>query len=307
MLVFTILPVANTLFRKADISEKLIPATICAGVFTSSNLMWGTPSLSNVIPASYLGTTLRAAPLLSTVISIFYFAVSVLYVTWLAKRYKAKGIVNTTAGDSQSAEPGALRPPVYLAFLPIITVLVLMNAVRLDIVLSLLAGTVLVVVLFYKRLKSKIAIMTDGTGHAVSAAVNTAAAVGLGGIAIMTPAFTALAEQIFRRFGTTYFSWSAIIGVISFFCGSAAGSLPVALGKYAETFLQAGLAPEALHKLASSIAICIAPMPWCGTIVTILAATKVSFKDGYPSMFVVDVVLGLATWLLCFALCGILY
>jgi H+/gluconate symporter-like permease len=60
---FVLAPMAQSLFRAADIPRRLMPAAIALGTstFTMSALP-GTPSIQNAIPMPYFGTTLFAAP-----------------------------------------------------------------------------------------------------------------------------------------------------------------------------------------------------------------------------------------------------
>src|SRR6185436_15380331 len=61
--IFVLVPMAQGLFRTADIPQRLMPATIGLGTstFTMSALP-GTPALQNAIPMPFFGTTPFAAP-----------------------------------------------------------------------------------------------------------------------------------------------------------------------------------------------------------------------------------------------------
>src|SRR6476619_2506462 len=69
--IFVIVPMAQGLFRTADIPLRLMPAAIALGTstFTMSALP-GTPSLQNAIPMPFFGTTPFAAPGLGIIASI---------------------------------------------------------------------------------------------------------------------------------------------------------------------------------------------------------------------------------------------
>jgi H+/gluconate symporter-like permease len=68
---FVIAPMAQALFRKAEIPRRLMPAAILLGTstFTMSALP-GTPSIQNAIPMPFFGTTPFAAPGLGIIASI---------------------------------------------------------------------------------------------------------------------------------------------------------------------------------------------------------------------------------------------
>ncbi|HZC96151.1 MAG TPA: Na+/H+ antiporter NhaC family protein, partial [Bradyrhizobium sp.] len=68
---FVLAPMAQELFRSADIPRRLMPAAIVLGTstFTMSALP-GTPSIQNAIPMPFFGTTPFAAPGLGIVASL---------------------------------------------------------------------------------------------------------------------------------------------------------------------------------------------------------------------------------------------
>src|SRR5262247_4515923 len=67
---FVLAPMAQTLFRAADIPRRLIPAAIVLGTstFTMSALP-GTPAIQNAIPMPFFGTTPFASPGLGSIAS----------------------------------------------------------------------------------------------------------------------------------------------------------------------------------------------------------------------------------------------
>jgi H+/gluconate symporter-like permease len=68
--VFVLVPMAQALFRTAQIPNRLIPATVALGTstFTMSALP-GTPAIQNAIPIPFFGTTSLAAPGLGIIAS----------------------------------------------------------------------------------------------------------------------------------------------------------------------------------------------------------------------------------------------
>ena len=66
--VFAIYPFAVQLFKQADIPKRLMPATIALGAFTfTMDALPGTPQIQNVIPTSFFGTDIYAAPVLGII------------------------------------------------------------------------------------------------------------------------------------------------------------------------------------------------------------------------------------------------
>jgi H+/gluconate symporter-like permease len=143
---FVLVPMAEKMFRAADIPRRLMPATICLGAFTfTMSALPGSPSVNNAVPMPYFGTTPFAAPGLGIIASIITMAFGM---WWLgraeaAARKAGEGYrvadagpaVNekirehaTSAGDFDPAEilqgqHSASEPSFMLAVLPLVVVM----------------------------------------------------------------------------------------------------------------------------------------------------------------------------------------
>src|SRR5215470_7395093 len=72
--LFVIAPMAQALFRAADIPRRLMPATIGLGTLTfTMSALPGTPALQNAIPMPFFGTTPFAAPGLGIIAAAIMF------------------------------------------------------------------------------------------------------------------------------------------------------------------------------------------------------------------------------------------
>ena len=100
---FVLAPMAQAMFRAADIPRRLVPAAIALGTstFTMSALP-GTPSIQNAIPMPFFGTTPLAAPGLGVIASIIMLAFGL---WWLGRAESAA----RAAGESFGGD-GGVRP-----------------------------------------------------------------------------------------------------------------------------------------------------------------------------------------------------
>ncbi|WP_407147992.1 GntP family permease [Bradyrhizobium sp. ORS 86] len=98
---FVIVPMAQSLFRAADIPRRLVPAAVILGTstFTMSALP-GTPSIQNAIPMPFFGTTPFAAPGLGVIASIIMLGVGL---WWLLR---AENLARR-AGEGYGKEPSS--------------------------------------------------------------------------------------------------------------------------------------------------------------------------------------------------------
>ena len=144
---FVLVPMAQEMFRAADIPRRLMPATICLGAFTfTMSALPGSPSVNNAIPMPYFGTTPFAAPGLGIIASIITLAFGM---WWLgraeaAARKAGEGYGGgpdtapavdekirehaTAAGEFDPAEichgkHGSSEPSFVLALLPLVVVM----------------------------------------------------------------------------------------------------------------------------------------------------------------------------------------
>jgi H+/gluconate symporter-like permease len=148
---FVLVPMAQSLFRAANIPRRLVPAAIVLGTstFTMSALP-GTPAIQNAIPMPFFGTTPFAAPGLGTIASLIMLAFGL---WWLRRAeaaarqsgegYGAAGsdalskaaadeFVRERATAAREFDPAEIErgrrspspPPVVSAFLPIAVVIV---------------------------------------------------------------------------------------------------------------------------------------------------------------------------------------
>ena len=148
---FVIAPMAQALFRAADIPRRLMPAAIMLGAstFTMSALP-GTPSIQNAIPMPFFGTTPFAAPGLGLIASAIMLAFGLWWLARAQARARARGegfgdearstqtdaaaqdpIVRERATTASAFVPNEIShsrecgdgPPAPLAFLPLAIVI----------------------------------------------------------------------------------------------------------------------------------------------------------------------------------------
>jgi H+/gluconate symporter-like permease len=99
---FVLVPMAEDMFRNANLPRRLMPAAIGLGAFTfTMSVMPGTPSVNNAIPMPYFGTTAFAAPGIGLISSAIIVALGM----WWLLRAEAKARL---AGEGYT--PRADRP-----------------------------------------------------------------------------------------------------------------------------------------------------------------------------------------------------
>lgn len=145
VVVFAIYPLALELFKEADISRKLIPGAIALGSFTfTMTALPGSPQLNNLIAARYLGTTAMAAPVLDITAAVIMLAGGIFYLTWREKQLRAAGEHYTSTGDEKASGSETL-PHWIFGILPLIAVIITLNAFQWPAIGAIGTGILLIV------------------------------------------------------------------------------------------------------------------------------------------------------------------
>jgi len=296
VVVFAVYPLAVSLFREANISRKLIPATVALGAFTfTMTALPGTPQIQNLIPTDYFNTTATAAPAMGIIAGIIMAVGGYLYLRWQEKKLKAKGEVFTEPKDKSNLEVDEKVPHWALSFLPLLTVLITLNVFEFDVVVALILGILLIMALNITKFKKFISAINGGANGSVIAIINTSAAVGFGTVVRAVPGFERLTELLMGVKGHPLISEAISVNILAGATGSASGGMSIALealgDKYYEIAMNTGVSPEAFHRVASLSSGGLDVLPHNGAVLTLFAITGMTHKDSYKDIFVVGVLI----------------
>jgi H+/gluconate symporter-like permease len=103
---FVLGPMAQAMFRAADIPRRLMPAAIGLGTLTfTMTALPGTPAIQNAIPMPFFGTTPFAAPGLGIIASLIMLGFGL---WWLDRVERAARRAGEGFGDDAGTAPGAI-------------------------------------------------------------------------------------------------------------------------------------------------------------------------------------------------------
>ncbi len=107
--LFVIVPMAQGLFRAANIPNRLTPGAVALGTMTfTMSAMPGTPAVQNAIPMPFFGTTPFAAPGLGIIASFIMFGFGL---WWLMRAERAARLAGEGFGDVGGAVESASENP----------------------------------------------------------------------------------------------------------------------------------------------------------------------------------------------------
>lgn len=302
VVVFSLYPIALSLFKKADLPRYLLPGAIAGGCFTFACANFpGTPNLVNVIPIQYLGTTSMAAPVVGVISGICVMICVCVYFLYEASKAKkaGHGFIEDDAVRASLEKANSLEqlPNPFLSVLPIIVILVVLNIMKQNVIVAMLCGIILCAALFYKNVSDVPAIFNYSAQNAAIAIINTAVVVGFGAVVKNSEGFQWLLNMSSNMKGSPLITFGIMTTLLAGACGSGSGGLGIALEAMAEKYLQMGLAPEILHRVGSAASVGLDSLPHNGAVITLLTISGMTHKESYKYIFVPTVLctlLGLA-------------
>ena len=326
VVVFAIYPFAASMFKEAGIPKRLIPGCIVLGACTyTMDAFPGTPQIQNIIPTSFFGTTVYAAPMLGIIGGIMIFIGGMFYLEWRNKRAQARGEAYGENHINEQAEIDVKGMSDWkLAIIPLLAVLVvnyIMNnvftwnpnildpfvAMKLplmaasaknvaaiwSLIISVVIGIVLAVAIGYRNLAAGglAKAINAGAIGSLLAIMNTASEVGYGNVIAMLPGFKSIANALLgiQIGGTPLMSMGVTVTTLAGITGSASGGLSIALDLMGKDWLTwantIGMSPEVLHRVAAMASGGLDSMPHNGVVITLLAICGLTHKQSYPDIF----------------------
>jgi H+/gluconate symporter-like permease len=297
VVVFAIYPIALALFKKADISRRLIAPTIVLGAFTfTMTAVPGTPQIQNLIPMNTFKTTPMAGTIIGIVATLIMAVGGYFWLKFRENRLTAAGEKYTEPNKSKENEDEDEEnlPNWILSLVPLIVVVILLNFLKIAPIPSLLAGILAILLINIKQYKTFIPSMNEGAKGSVMAIINTSAAVGFGAVVTSVPDFDNITDMLLGISSNPLVSESLVVQLLAMITGSASGGMGIALqalgGTYYDLSQSTGMSPEAFHRMAS-IASGASILPHNGALLTLLAVTQLSHKETYKDVFVVALII----------------
>lgn len=334
VVVFTMYPLGITLMREANLPKRIWCAAtaIGAGTFTMTALP-GSPSIHNVISASALGTDLFAGGWIGLFAAALMAGLGMWYVErqWRVARARGEGFVENAQdlrmeqliGDPNEA------PPWGLALIPLILVLAVIMLPRLILgladwseaegllaqvlrfsasqpivwpSLALIVGSLACAALFANARRKIGQVFGQGAEDSVMPLLNTAAVIGFGGVVTQTVGFGQFAQWILAVDMPPLLSVFASISTLSAIVGSSSGGLQIFMQTLAPSYLEMGVQPEILHRIAAIASGGLDSLPHCGAVIATFMIMGLTHREAYKDMFMVTVAIPVVACLLSIAL-----
>ncbi|WP_300696955.1 GntP family permease [uncultured Clostridium sp.] len=325
VVAFILYPLANILFKEADIPKRLIPGTIALGAFTfTMTAMPGSPEIQNVIPMSYFGTDTFAAPLIGLLASFIMLTLGLLWLTKRAKKAKILGESYGNHNDVNKIDSNEKLPNIIASIIPILIIFITnfllskfyfpntngsylnQYGVTLDkvsgtwsVIIAIVISIIYIILLNYKKLKNLNESLSEGAKNSFLPLLNSSAIVGYGSIIKALPIFASIQTSIMNISSNPIISEAISVNIICGLTASASGGLGISLSALAPTFIEMSkdlsISPELLHRIASLSSGGLDTLPHNGAVITTLAICGLTHKESYKDIFVTSVAIPILT------------
>jgi H+/gluconate symporter-like permease len=333
IVIFTVYPLGLGLMQRGNVPKRLfVGATaLGAGTFTMTALPMS-PSIHNVICSTNLGTPLSSGAIIGLIASAIMIVLGMWYLERERKRAEAAGeefVAAPTDVFPEDDSDESKMPPWVLGVVPLLVVIgtimipqlvsksgLLFEGIqtRLDAeepgalfgivefattqsglwaVVALSLGTVVSLVLFHEYLPEKWGVLSRGAESCALPLLNTAAVIGFGGVVKGAPLFAAFADLMINSDLPPALSAAVSVNIMSGIVGSASGGLGIFFDSLAPQYVEAGLEPALLHRLACIASGGLDSLPHSGAVITMLTVMGISHREAYKDIAVVTIVVPL--------------
>ena len=324
VVIFAVYPVAVAILRNSDTPKRFIPAAVLLGgaTFTLSGIP-GTPSIQNAMPIAFFGTDTFAAPGVGSIGGLVMLAFGAWWLQSRAQQARTRGEgYGHHPLDAQDAAPAVDEPPLFVAVLPLVVVLVMnvamtwwiipamdlaylkepkfggvgVNDVRglWALVAALALATLAAMLLHWRRWHDLKGSLNQGTYSSMLPIFNTASEIAYGAVIASLAGFAVVQAALAGVSSNILVNEAIAVNIMAGITGSAAGGLGLALGMLGKTYAAAaaaaGISPELLHRVAAIACGGLDSLPHNGAVITMLGICRLTHREAYFDMFMVSVV-----------------
>lgn len=337
VVIFAMYPLGLKLLQEANIPKRLFCAALAlgSGTFTLTALP-GTPSIHNVIASVALGTDLFAGFWIGIGGGLLMFFGGIWYLERqrVLAAERGEGFVPGPRDQIVDVDE-ADYPHWIIACLPLAVVLltIILPRVLLQWVspeqlangtppmqllafatsqpvvwpsVALLSGTFLSTLLFPAIRHNALQVVGSGAQDSIMPLINTAAVIGFGGVVTQTAVFAQSTQWVLESSLPPLVSMFFSVSLVSAITGSASGGLQIFMQTMAPAYLELGIEPQVLHRIATMASGGFDSLPHCGAIVAMLTITQLTHKQAYRDVGMITVVIPVVSTLLLMAAVSLL-
>ena len=155
--------------------------------------------------------------------------------------------------------------------------------------IALIVGSLACALLFSSARRQIGQVFGQGAEDSIMPLLNTAAVIGFGGVVTQTAGFGEFAQWILGVDMPPLLSVFASVSTLSAIVGSSSGGLQIFMQTLAPSYLEMGIQPEILHRIATIASGGLDSLPHCGAVIATFMIMGLTHREAYKDMFVVTV------------------
>jgi len=129
--------------------------------------------------------------------------------------------------------------------------------------------------------------LSIGASGSVGPIFATSSSVAFGAVIMIAPGFSFFSELIMSIPGNPLISLTTLTALMSGVTGSSSGSLGIVMPNFAQYYLETGINPQLIHRVAAVASNILTLTPQSGVVLTFLSLTKLTHKTGFKDTFIV--------------------
>ena len=172
---------------------------------------------------------------------------------------------------------------------PMVLLFVLLNVFKVNVNIAIILASFCCVILYWNTTSKKLNLIDDGVKRASMVIMNTAAVVGFGYVVKSTVGFQNLIDMLSNLGGNPLISFASATTLIARATGSGSGGIGIAMEVFAQKYMDLGVNPEVLHRIAAIACNGLDTLPHNSMVITCLAACGMTHKESYKPIFITSV------------------
>lgn len=293
IMVFVLYPIADNLLRENKMDRRVLPFMLLGGGACANGFMY-TLDICNVLPNTYLNTSLGSAPGLSVIFSAILAACYFVYFNYAQKKSRETHTQEQLLAmytDNAAIIPDEELPGIGMSVLPFVVVLAAVVATSgwgtsSSILFSLTLGILLVAVTQYHHIKNIKAAVKTGSSSGLNSMLTVAAVMGLSKVLGMSPAFQSLQEAVLAMNIPAYIKAYLGTAVLTGLTGSAISGETIFLESFGQAFLDMGVDAGALHRIVTESALILNKLPNSSVAILTMSICGCSLKESYRHVII---------------------
>ena len=295
---FTLIAVAKELLEEMDLPWRLYGCHMAGDGVIALTMMPGSPSVNNVIAGNALGTTAMSGATLGIIPSLLTLRLTQIYFMYeLNLVHKRDEHFMPTGAEISKQDIGDVRDVSgmnwIVCLVPSIVLWIILNFLHMPVWVATFVAIILCLIIFYPKVKGRIVekVVREGFTRAVVATLNVALIVGMGSVIAATPGYAMVIGGLKNLGGNGYLQVVIAVNIAAGMTASSSGGLTIALGNLTDHFMEMGLNPAAVHRIATISSGGLDSLPCSGTVLNEIYTAKMKPAEAYKPFGVLSVLI----------------